>query len=192
MQTTDRPYSWKIVLTVLCVLPLLASPIYRLKVSAQEQPAGDGKKTVLVIDTSSKSREIIYDPESKNNADEIFKALSPLKDKIKVDIQLITPDWKGEDEVLKKRPDLIIIHESAYYDIKGPLTEVKRFELFLNSVAKTRTKLLKFSRVVNTTGNRPESIYTFMHNKGAALTFRDPDVRKILIQQVSKILNLRP
>lgn len=193
MQVIARCYLWKIVLTVLWVFSSLTSPIYCLKVGARERPADSSKKTVIVIDSSSKSREIIYDAKSrqegKNNADEIVEALSPLNDKIQVEIELITPDWKQENGVLNRNPDLIIIHASAFYGFGG--FEARRFDRFLNMI-KTRTKVLIFSRVVPNVADQPGRMYSFRHNKDAALTFRDPDVRTILIQQVSRILGLRP
>ena len=194
MQMIARSFLWKIVLTVLCVFSSLPSPIYCLRVSAREAAADDGKKTVIVIDTSSPSREIIYDAKSrqegKNNADEIVEALSPLNDKIQVEIELITPNWRREDVVLNKNPDLIIIHNSAFYGFGR--VEAQRFDQFLNMIKRTRTKVLIFSRVVPNVEDQPGSMYIFRNDKGAALTFRDPDVRTILIQQVSKILGLRP
>lgn len=82
-----------------------------------------------------------------SNADDIREILDD------IDLQIYFPreptslDWRGEEQVIKINPDLIIIHGSAFYDQTHLEDSEKKFLSFLRyMVDEIEAKFLIYSR----------------------------------------------
>lgn len=100
---------------------------------------------VIMMDSHHPSR--VYDEETRvsggTNADVVSDILLDLP--IRRQKEAVSPEWHRDEEILGFRPDLVIIHFSAFrhgYD-EGPR---KRFRLFMEYLADSETEFLIYGR----------------------------------------------
>jgi hypothetical protein len=109
---------------------------------------GAGRVTPpLVMMMDSPNPALVYDEETiaanGTNADVISDILADLP--VRKQKETVGPEWRRDEDVLKFRPDLIIIHFSAFDPRRG-FTPKDRFKVLVKFLADTPTKLLIYSR----------------------------------------------
>ena len=92
----------------------------------------------------SKEPEMVYNPPGTNTDDirDILRYL-PIKPPME---ELIYAEWDGAEIMSQLDPDLIIIHNSAFYTSTTAADPAKRFSAFLLAMEDTHTKFLIYSR----------------------------------------------
>lgn len=171
-------------------------------------------QTPVVVLMDSPLPDRVYDPETRKNggtnADDITDILRDLP--IIIEKENTSPLWHREDQVLRERPSLIVIHRSCFadaavgFDPQATATQVadKKIESFLGyvSLGNPTTKFLTYTR--RSEDQAPwvldlEKRFPQLKNRVVALTvpggsehatFRDPKTKEMLRQQVKSILGL--
>jgi serine/threonine protein kinase len=167
---------------------------------------------VVLMDSPLPDR--VYDPETRKNggtnADDITDILRDLP--IIIEKENTSPLWHREDQVLREKPALIVIHRSCFADSAlgfDPLSTAaqvadKKVESFLGyaGLGNPTTKFLVYTR---RTGDQMawlldlEKRFPQLKNRVVVLTvpggperatFRDPNTAKMVRQQVQSILGL--
>jgi serine/threonine protein kinase len=167
---------------------------------------------VLLMDSPLPDR--VYDPETRKNggtnADDITDILQDLP--IVIEKENTSPLWHREDQVLRERPTLIVIHRSCFadatvgFDPQSTAIHVadKKLESFLGyvSLGNPTTKFLTYTRRSEDQGAWVldlEKRFPQLKDRVVALivpggpehaTFRDPETKKMLREQVKSILGL--
>ena len=167
---------------------------------------------VVLMDSPLSDR--VYDPETRKNggtnADDITDAIQDLP--IIIEKENTSPLWHREDQVLRERPSLIVIHRSCFADASlglNPQSSAmqiadKKLESFLGyvSLGNPMTKFLTYTRRSN--DQDPwvldlEKRFPQLKGRVTALivpggpehaTFRDSETRKMIREQVRSILGL--
>lgn len=171
-------------------------------------------QTPVVVLMDSTLPDRVYDPETRKNggtnADDITDILRDLP--IVIQKENTSPLWHREDQVLRERPSLIVIHRSCFadaalgFDPQSTAAQVadKKIESFLGyaSLGNPTTKFLTYTR---RSGDQApwvldlEKRFPQLKDRVVALivpggpehaTFRDPETKKMLRQQVKSILGL--
>ncbi len=168
---------------------------------------------VILMDSTLPDR--VYDAETRKNggtnADDITDILRDLP--VVIQKENTSPLWHREDQILREKPALIVIHRSCFADAslgldpKSPAKQVadKKIESFLGylSLGTPTTKFLTYTR--NPGDQTPwlldlEKRFPQLKGRVVALTipggpehatFREPETKKLLRQQVTSILGLR-
>jgi serine/threonine protein kinase len=171
-------------------------------------------RTPVVVLMDSTLPDRVYDPETRKNggtnADDITDILRDLP----IDIQKenTSPLWHREDQLLRETPALIVIHRSCFadsavgFDPKSTATQVadKKVESFLGyyGLGNPTTKFLTYTRRSEDQAHWVldlETRFPQLKDRVVALTipggpehatFRDPQTKKILRQEVESILGL--
>jgi serine/threonine protein kinase len=145
-----RPHHpWRLAIVAVVVLASLAmGAIYGLKyLRSGTMDATTAPPPPLVMMMDSPNPGLVYDDETLaangTNADVISDILADLP--IRKQKETVGPEWHRDEEVLKFRPDLIIIHFSAFDPRRGFVPK-DRIKVFIKFLADTPTKLLIYSR----------------------------------------------
>ncbi len=167
---------------------------------------------VLLMDSTLPDR--VYDPETRKNggtnADDITDILRDLP--IIIQKENTSPLWHREDQILREKPALIVIHRSCFadatlgFDPQSPAKQVadKKVESFLGyvSLGNPSTKFLTYTR---NAGDQTEWVtdlekrFPELKGRVVALTmpggphsasFREAETKKLLRQHVKSILGL--
>jgi hypothetical protein len=176
-------------------------------VSHAEQPP-----VVVLMDSTQPDR--VYDPETRKNggtnADDITDILRDLP--LVIEKENTSPLWHREDQILREKPALIVIHRSCFadstlgFDRQSNAAQVadKKVESFLGyfSLGNPTTKFLTYTRKSEDQTawvSDLEKRFPQLKNRVVALTvpggaehasFRDPETKKIIREQVKSILGL--
>lgn len=171
-------------------------------------------QTPVVVLMDSPLPDRVYDPETRKNggtnADDITDILRDLP--VVIEKENTSPLWHREDQVLRQRPSLIVIHRSCFadaavgFDPQSTATQVadKKIESFLGYVGlgNPTTKFLIYTRRAGDQGAWVldlEKRFPQLKDRVVALTvpggaehatFRDPETKKMLRQKVKSILGL--
>ena len=171
-------------------------------------------QTPMVVLMDSPLPDRVYDPETRKNggtnADDITDILQDLP--IIIEKENTSPLWHREDQVLRQRPALIVIHRSCFADATVGLDPQstalqvadKKLESFLGyiSLGNPATKFLTYTRRSGDQGAWVldlEKRFPQLKDCVVALTvpggpehatFRDPETKKMLRQKVKSILGL--
>jgi serine/threonine protein kinase len=171
-------------------------------------------QTPVVVLMDSPLPDRVYDPETRKNggtnADDITDILQDLP--IAIEKENTSPLWHREDQVLRQKPSLIVIHRSCFADATVGLDPQstalqvadKKLESFLGyvSLGNPATKFLTYTRRSEDQGAWVldlERRFPQLKGRVVALTvpggsehatFRDPETKKALRQQVKSILGL--
>jgi len=169
---------------------------------------------VVVVLMDSPLPDRVYDPETRKNggtnADDITDILQDLP--IVIEKENTSPLWHREDQVLRERPTLIVIHRSCFADATVALNPQstalqiadKKLESFLGyaGLGNPLTKFLTYTRRSEDQAAWVSDLETrFPQLKGRVValavpggpqraSFRDPETKKMLKQQVKSILGL--
>jgi hypothetical protein len=167
---------------------------------------------VVLMDSPLPDR--VYDPETRKNggtnADDITDILRDLP--IIIEKENTSPLWHREDQILREKPSLIVIHRSCFadatvgFDPQATAIQVadKKVESFLGyaGLGNPNTKFLTYTRRA---GDQTawvldlEKRFPQLKGRVVALTvpggperatFRDPNTAKMVRQQVQSILGL--
>ena len=167
---------------------------------------------VVLMDSPLPDR--VYDPETRQNggtnADDITDILRDLP--IIIEKENTSPLWHREDQVLREKPSLIVIHRSCFADATVGLNPQsnalqiadKKLESFLGYVGlgNPATKFLAYTRRSEDEGAWVldlEKRFPQLNGRVVALTvqggpqhasFRDPETKKMVREQVKSILGL--
>jgi hypothetical protein len=176
---------------------------------AEAQTGLPPKKLVITMDSPS----LPYDPENlrlkRSNTNEIVDTLKSVKGLSIVPIAT-SLEWKGEQEVKEKKPDLIIIHWSAFVALprtnENLKTEDDKFISFLRYMADSKSRFLVYTRHrfpdqkagykllvdywVRKDVRLSGRIEIFEFVPGKPLRFREPSVRNALRIKVTQVLGL--
>jgi serine/threonine protein kinase len=209
--TRPRSQRWLVWATLLVAMVVLATTIiwksraYWFNHAAQ-------MPVVVLMDSPLPDR--VYDPETRKNggtnADDITDILRDLP--IVIEKENTSPLWHREDQVLRERPTLIVIHRSCFADATVGLNPQstalqiadKKIESFLGytSLGNPTTEFLIYTR---RSGDQDAWVLDlekrFPQLKGRVVplivpggaehaTFRDPETKRMLRQQVKSILGL--
>lgn len=173
-----------------------------------------GKQTPVVLLMDSTLPDRIYDPETRKNggtnADDITDILRDLP--IVLQKENTSPLWHREDQILREKPALIMIHRSCFadaalgFDPQSPAKQIadKKVESFLGyvSLGNPTTKFLTYTRNAgDQTGWVADLEKRFPQLKGRVVavtvpggpehaSFRDPETKTLLRQEVKSILGL--
>jgi hypothetical protein len=142
-------------------------------------------KEVVIMDSSA----IKYNPETPgSNARQIREILSDFKSYIRTSYEAVYKGYDADRAVIQRRPDLIIIHLSSFYDEskEGGInqTELERsdaeFRSFVTLICKkTKAKVLVYTRGLNGTDALPIEVKELL-NKGYSRQkafFLEKDIR---------------
>jgi serine/threonine protein kinase len=170
--------------------------------------------TPVVVLMDSPLPDRVYDPETRKNggtnADDITDILRDLP--IVIEKENTSPLWHREDQILLEKPSLIVIHRSCFADTTVgvnpqsnalPIAD-KKLESFLGYVGlgNPTTKFLTYTRRSEDEGawvSDLEKRFPQLKGRVVALTvqggpqratFRDPETRKMVREQVKSILGL--
>jgi serine/threonine protein kinase len=170
--------------------------------------------TPVVILMDSPLPDRVYDPETRKNggtnSDDITDILQDLP--IVLEKENTSPLWHREDQVLRQKPSLIVIHRSCFADITVGLDPQstalqvadKKLESFLGyvSLGNPATKFLTYTRRSEDQGAWVldlERRFPQLKGRVVALTvpggpqhatFRDPTTKKMVRENVRSILGL--
>lgn len=114
---------------------------------ASSDPGNSITVQPLVVMMDSHNPSTVYDDETATaggtNADVVSDILLDLP--IKRQKEAVSPDWHRDEEILRFRPDLVIIHYSAFRQegVRGPR---RRLRLFIEFFADSDTRFLIYSR----------------------------------------------
>jgi len=168
---------------------------------------------VILMDSTLADR--VYDAETRKNggtnADDITDVLRDLP--VVIQKENTSPLWHREDQILREKPALIVIHRSCFADASlgldpnSPAKQVadRKIESFLGylSLGTPTTKFLTYTRNAGDQGPWVldlEKRFPQLKGRVVALTipggaehasFREPETKKLLRQQVTSILGLR-
>jgi hypothetical protein len=171
-------------------------------------------QTPVVVLMDSPLPDRVYDPETRKNggtnADDITDILQDLP--VVIEKENTSPLWHREDQVVREKPALIVIHRSCFADATVGLDPQstalqiadKKLESFLGyaSLGNPRTKFLTYTRRSGDQGAWVldlEKRFPQLKGRVVALTvpggsehatFRDPKTKEMLRQQVKSILGL--
>jgi serine/threonine protein kinase len=167
---------------------------------------------VVLMDSPLPDR--VYDPETRKNggtnADDITDILRDLP--VVIEKENTSPLWHREDQVLRERPSLIVIHRSCFADATvgfdptsnaAQIADLK-IESFLGyaSLGNPATKFLIYTRRSGDQGGWVADLEErFPQLKGRIVavtvpggperaTFRDPETKKMIRERVKSILGL--
>jgi len=211
---SHRPRSkrWLVWTTLLALMFALASTII-WKGSAYW--FNHAAKTPVVVLMDSTLPDRVYDPETRKNggtnADDITDILRDLP--IVIQKENTSPLWHREDQILREKPSLIVIHRSCFadaalgFDPKSIAKQVadKKIESFLGyvSLGNPTTKFLTYTRHAEDQAAWVadlEKRFPQLKDRVVALiipggpehaSFREPETKKLLRQRVESILGLR-
>ena len=170
--------------------------------------------TPVVVLMDSPLPDRVYDPETRKNggtnADDITDILQDLP--IVLEKENTSPLWHREDQVLRQKPTLIVIHRSCFADVTVGLDPQstalqvadKKLESFLGYVGlgNPATKFLTYTRRSEDQGAwvlELERRFPQLKGRVVALTvpggpqratFRDPTTKKMVRENVKSILGL--
>jgi hypothetical protein len=168
----------------------------------------------VVVLMDSPIPERVYDPETRKNggtnADDITDILRDLP--IVIEKENTSPLWHREDQVLREKPSLIVIHRSCFADTTVGLNPQsnalqiadKKLESFLGylGLGNPTTKFLTYTRRSEDEGAWVldlENRFPQLKGRVVALTvqggpehasFRDPETKKMVREHVKSILEL--
>jgi len=171
-------------------------------------------QTPVVVLMDSPVPDRVYDPETRKNggtnADDITDILRDLP--IVIEKENTSPLWHREDQILREKPSLIVIHRSCFadatvgFDPQSTAMQVadKKLESFLGyaSLGNPTTKFLTYTRrsgdqaawVSDLEKRFPQLqdrlIAVTVPGGAERATFRDAETRNMLRQQVKSILGL--
>jgi serine/threonine protein kinase len=171
-------------------------------------------QTPVVVLMDSPLPDRVYDPETRKNggtnADDITDILQDLP--IVIEKENTSPLWHREDQVLRERPSLIVIHRSCFADATvgmNPQSTAlqmadKKLESFLGyaGLGNPTTKFLTYTRRSEDQVawvSDLEKRFPQLKGRVVALTvpggpqhatFRDPETKKMVRDQVKSILGL--
>jgi hypothetical protein len=171
-------------------------------------------QTPVVVLMDSPLPDRVYDPATRKNggtnADDITDMLQDLP--IVIEKENTSPLWHREDQVLREKPALIVIHRSCFADATvgfdpqstALLVADKKLESFLGYVGlgNPTTKIVTYTRRTEDQAawvSDLEKRFPQLKGRVVALTvpggtehasFRDPETKKMLRQQVKTILGL--
>jgi eukaryotic-like serine/threonine-protein kinase len=170
--------------------------------------------TPIVVLMDSPLPDRVYDPETRKNggtnADDITDILRDLP--IVIEKENTSPLWHREDQILLEKPSLIVIHRSCFADVTVgvnpqsnalPIAD-KKLESFLGYVGlgNPTTRFLTYTRRSEDEGAWVldlEKRFPQLKGRVVALTvqggpqratFRDPETKKMVREQVKSILGL--
>ena len=107
----------------------------------------NSEAAVVIMD--SPLRDVVYDQESwkkgRTNADEISEILDDLPGLVLYK-ETTNLKWEREDEVIRMRPKLIVMHASCFYDTTNLEDSDRKFFSFLQYFAHTDVHFLVYSR----------------------------------------------
>jgi serine/threonine protein kinase len=172
------------------------------------------EQTPVVVLMDSTQPDRVYDPETRKNggtnADDITDILRDLP--IVIEKENTSPLWHREDQILREKPALIVIHRSCFadstlgFDPQSNAAQVadKKVESFLGyfSLGNPTTKFLTYTRKSDDQAawvSDLEKRFPQLKDRVVALTvpggaehasFRDPETKKIIRAQVKLILGL--
>ncbi len=154
-------------------------PWARARVLEASKMKGPINRKVLLMDSALCG--MVYDAAGarvgRTNADEIATLLQELP---VVSIKELThADWRREDQIKKLRPDLIIIHLSAFYPVTTLDDSDHRFRSFLRSLRNSGIQVIAYTRGLPTK-NRPSKDGQYCQLKGAISNFIDESSTKNL------------
>lgn len=167
---------------------------------------------VVLMDSTQPDR--VYDPETRKNggtnADDITDILRDLP--IVIEKENTSPLWHREDQILREKPALIVIHRSCFadsavgFDPQSNAAKVadRKVESFLGyaGLGSPTTKFLTYTRRTEDQTSwvlDMEKRFPQLKDRVFAVTvsggpehasFRDPETKKMLRQQVKTILGL--
>jgi serine/threonine protein kinase len=170
--------------------------------------------TSVVVLMDSPIPERVYDPETRKNggtnADDITDILRDLP--VVIEKENTSPLWHREDQILLEKPSLIVIHRSCFADATVGLNPQanalqiadKKLESFLGYVGlgNSTTRFLTYTRRVEDQAawvSDLEKRFPQLKGRVVALavkggpqgaTFRDPETKKMVREQVKSILGL--
>ena len=170
--------------------------------------------TPVVVLMDSPLPDRVYDPETRKNggtnADDITDILQDLP--IVLEKENTSPLWHREDQVLRQKPSLIVIHRSCFADVTVGLDPQstalqvadKKLESFLGYVGlgNPATKFLTYTRRSEDQGAWVLDLERrFPQLKGCVValtvpggpqraTFRDPTTKRMVRENVESILGL--
>ncbi len=204
-----RIWKWAPLLAIL----ILASVVAGWKGGSWFLRARAAQPVVVLMDSPLPDR--VYDPETRKaggtNADDITDILRDLP--IVIEKENTSPIWHREDQVLRERPSLIVIHRSCFadstlgFDPQSTASQIadNKIETFLGYIGlgNPNTKFLVYTRrsgdptawiagVVNRFPSLNGRVFAVTVEGGAEhATFRDPDTKKMVRQQAISILGLQ-
>jgi len=125
-------------------MPIEATQTAEAKSASPAVPLPTPTSLPVVYLMDSKEPEMVYNPPGTNTDDirDILRYL-PIKPPME---ELIYAEWDGAEIMSQLDPDLIIIHNSAFYTSTTTADPAKRFGAFLWGMEDTRTKFLIYSR----------------------------------------------
>jgi len=176
------------------------------------KPANSSAPVVVLMDSPLPDR--VYDPETRKNggtnADDITDILRDLP--IVLNKENTSPIWHREDEVLREKPTLIVMHRSCFagadpsFNEKSPVIQAAdaKMDGFLGYIGlgNATTRFLVYTRREDDHGAWKSDLEKrFPQLKGRVFTlyvpggpekatFRDPSTAQMLRQQVQSILAL--
>ncbi len=206
-----RSKGWLVWAILLLAIVVLASTIiWKSRAHWSKQAAT--APVVVLMDSTLPDR--VYDPETRKNggtnADDITDILRDLA--VVIEKENTSPLWHREDQILREKPALIVIHRSCFadsslgFDPESNAAQVadKKVESFLGyaGLGNPTTKFLTYTRrtadqtawVLDLEKRFPQlkdRVFAVVVPGGPEhATFRDPETKKMLRQQVKAILGL--
>ena len=202
---------WLVWVTVLVATVALAGTII-WKGTTYWSNRGTQMPVLVLMDSPLPDR--VYDPETRKNggtnADDITDILQDLP--IVIEKENTSPLWHREDQVLRQKPSLIVIHRSCFADAtvgldpRATALQVadKKLESFLGyvSLGNPATKFLTYTRRSEDQGAWVldlERRFPQLKGRVVALTvpggsehatFRDPETKRMVREKVKSILGL--
>jgi serine/threonine protein kinase len=209
--TRPRSKRWLVWATLLVAMVVLATTIIW---ESRADWFNHAAQMPVVVLMDSPLPDRVYDPETRKNggtnADDITDILRDLP--IVIEKENTSPLWHREDQVLRERPSLIVIHRSCFADATvgldpqstGIQVADKKIESFLGytSLGNPTTEFLIYTRrsvdqdawVLDLEKRFPQlkgRVVPLIVPGGAEhATFRDPETKRMLRQQVKSILGL--
>ena len=209
---SSRPRSrkWQVWATVLGAMLVLAIAITLSRAYLSNHAA----QTLVVVLMDSPFPDRVYDPETRKNggtnADDITDILQELP--IVIQKENTSPLWHREDQILREKPALIVIHRSCFadasagFDPQSTAKQVadKKLESFLGyvSLGDSTTKFLTYTRssedqaawVLDLEKRFPQLkdrvVAIIVPGGPERASFRNMETKEILRQQVKTILGL--
>ena len=170
--------------------------------------------TLVVVLMDSPLPDRVYDPETRKNggtnADDITDILRDMP--VVIEKENTSPLWHREDQILLEKPSLILIHRSCFADatvgmnLQSNALQIadKKLESFLGYVGlgNATTRFLTYTRRSEDQAawvSDLEKRFPQLKGRVVALTvpggpqhatFRDPETKKMVREQVKSILGL--
>jgi hypothetical protein len=168
------------------------------------RPPTDHRKHVLLMDSYAEVYDEQTNKDRETNAHVIERVLQQYRDEIRLEKELVTENISLRyEDIVRKNPDLIVIHKSSFYPHPVEGDPYRRLIGFLRAMAKTKTKFLIYTRsitsgaaerellkadIINEIPEMKGRVEYFTFPPGRPMTFRDSDVAAALSREARKML----